>query len=170
MDGAGFMQKNPGERVRIYLVVGLALILVALAYFRFFHKKPGRKQVPVPAVASTAYSDAPEIDIGQLQTTSNAKAIVQEPRRAFIRDIFAPLISVPGAVLHPIAQGSPKQLSSFKLRGVIVGGGGAIAMINDQLLRTGEWIGEYQVVRIEKKAVFLASDSERIELKLVQNE
>ena len=62
-------------------------------------------------------------------------------RRAFIRDIFAPLISVPGAVLHPIAQGSSKQLSSFKLRGVIVGGGGAIAMINDQLVRTGEWIG-----------------------------
>lgn len=170
MDGAGFMQKNPGERVRIYLVVGLALILVALAYFRFFHKKPGRKQGPVPAVASTAYSDAPEIDIGQIQTTGRVKSTIQEPRRAFIRDIFAPLISVPGAVLHPIEQRSSKQLSSFKLRGVIVGGGGAIAMINDQLLRTGEWIGEYQVVRIEKKAVLLASDNERIELKLVQNE
>ncbi len=45
----------------------------------------------------------------------------------------------------------------LELNGTIVGGNNPVAIINNQFLRTGEWIGGYQVVKIDKYKVLLSS-------------
>ncbi len=61
-------------------------------------------------------------------------------------------------------------LSSMELKGTIVGGGKPLAIINDQFVGTGDWIGEYQVIRIGKKTVLLDSGHHQIALEMVKDE
>jgi len=53
---------------------------------------------------------------------------------------------------------------------VIVGGSNSVAIINGKLLRLGEKIDGYQVVRIEENKVFLRSDNNTLKLELAKND
>jgi type II secretory pathway component PulC len=57
---------------------------------------------------------------------------------------------------------------SLKLKGVIVGGSNSVASINGKLLRLGERIDGYQIVRIEEKRVFLRSGNRTFKLELAK--
>ena len=159
-------------------VIGLALLLVIVGYFRFIHKRkvtPAVSSIPSQAVLRL---DMPQIKIPDRQNARSRESLSKESMRAPIRDIFAPLKLQTGLKGQPTRQKPPKALPAevnsqptgqkLKLKGTIAGGGKAIAIVNDQFVRTGDWIGEYKVVRIGKKRVLLDSGSAKIELEMMK--
>jgi type II secretory pathway component PulC len=93
-------------------------------------------------------------------------------RKLVLRDIFAPARPLAGAVVQPSKhhRSSSKDVSDFKLNGIIVGGKNPIAIINGKLLRQGEKIDGYKVIRIDEKRVFLKSGRKTLKVKLVSND
>jgi hypothetical protein len=174
------MPEKKKERVKVCVVIGLALLLVIVVYFRFIHKKkvtPAVSRIPSPA-ASRQF-DMPAIKIPDRQNARSRESLSKESMRAPIRDIFTPLKLQAKVKSHPASQKPSKALPSkvksqptgqkLKLKGTIVGEGKAIAIINDQFVRKGDWIGKYKVVRIGKK-VLLDSGSAKIELEMMKSE
>lgn len=92
---------------------------------------------------------------------------------ASIRDIFSPLNSPPRAEKtseEKEVERSDPPPPSFTLKGTIVGGRNPIAIIDDQFVRPGDWVGEYRVVKIGKKEVVLDSDYGQVVLEILKNE
>jgi hypothetical protein len=169
----GFRQGKSTGRIKMYLVVGLALVLAALVY-RYLHAKAARNRSisPPPATATLSEMPAlPDLYPERQQKTQVERSNIRELRRLFVRDIFAPAKSLPRAK-HPTEKGRPveRQVTSLKLRGVIVGEKHSIAIINDKFVRTGERINGYRVVRIAEKEVLLKSGNKTVKLRLVNND
>ena len=171
------------------MVIGLALVLMVVVYFRFIHKKKVTPAVsPIPSPEASLQFDIPQIKIPDLQNAQSRELLSKESMRAPIRDIFAPLKLKKKVKIRPTRRKSSKVKSKptrrkslkplplkvkskppgpkLKLKGTIVGGERAIAIINDQFVHTGDRIGEYKVVRIGKKEVLLSYDSKEITLKV----
>ena len=93
MATVALLKGKAGERIRIYLVVGLALVLAALVYRHFKAKPSGNAALsPINVTKGVAeFADLPQLDTGSLQKTQQAIAKVKELRRDFVRDIFAPM-------------------------------------------------------------------------------
>jgi hypothetical protein len=165
------MSKKKNEKIKIYVVTVLTLVLAALGYFRFLHKestvvaniKPGTELPAGPDVPQVKIRD-PAPDVRPYPTPE------KETGRAFIRDIFAPLKPLLKKARRPTEQKSSKPAPALKLKGTIVGGGDSIAIINDQFIRKGDQIGEFSVVKIGKKEVLLRSANDQVVLKLMDNE
>ena len=68
-----------------------------------------------------------------------------------LRDPFArPALPAPSAAPEPeTPQAVPR------LRAVMVAPGRALANINGQILATGEWFGDYQLIKVEERGVTL---------------
>jgi hypothetical protein len=175
------MPENKNERAKVYVVIGLALLLVIVGYFRFIHKKKVTPAVPrIPSPAASLRFDIPQIKIPDRQNARSRESLSKESMRAPIRNIFTPLKLQAKVKSQPASQKPSKALPSkvrsqptgqkLKLKGTIVGGGKAIAIINDQFVRKGDWIGKYKVVRIGKKRVLLESANAKIELEIVKSE
>ena len=163
-------EKRTGQP-KIYLVVGLSIVLVVVAYFRFFHKKATHAPAPARSKAGLARLDVPQIQIPNPYKTQLGKLLVKESARSVTRDIFKPLkAALQKGEAQTREQQPSKPTVSLKLKGTIVGGEKAIAVINDQFVRTGDWIGEYKVVKIGKKDVLLDSGNEKIKLEMVKDE
>ena len=172
MNGVGFIKGKSSDRIKIYLVVGLGLVLAALVY-RHLKAKPSPNASLSPADIPAMLAEVPELpllDTGSLPETQPAKPKVKEPRRSSVRDIFAP--TRPWKKTVRKATRKPRTRSQkhppFKLKGVIMGGGNSVAIINGKLLRLGERIDGYQLVRIEEKEVFLRSGNRTVKLKLAK--
>lgn len=168
------LKGNAGDRIRIYLVVGLALVLAALVY-RHFKAKPSRTAAlsPVGNTSGIAgIADLPPLIPEGLQKAQHRSAKVKELRRDSLRDIFAPMRPLKKTAHRIIMKGQPRvsKAPSLKLKGVILGGGNPVAIINGKLLRLGESIDGYQVVRIEAKEVFLKSGNSTFRLELAKND
>ena len=67
------------------------------------------------------------------------------------REPFSPLISKSGVVLMP----REVDFIGLSLKGIIYSDKGAVAIINDEVLRDGDSIGDYTIVQIERKRVIL---------------
>ncbi|UCD15813.1 MAG: hypothetical protein JSV34_01835 [Candidatus Omnitrophota bacterium] len=78
------------------------------------------------------------------------------------RDPFSPLISRGGRILIP----QEETVSNFVLRGIIYSEDKALAIINDEILKENDRIGEYIILRVEEKRVILKNEDEEIILKL----
>jgi len=78
------------------------------------------------------------------------------------RDPFSPLINKKGVVLMPREIG----FIGLSLKGIIYSDKGAVVIINDEVLREGDSIGDYTIVQIEKKKVILKKNNEGFILKL----
>jgi len=156
------MPGKKGDQIKIYMVIGLALVLVIAGYFRFMHKKATGDANRTPSTVPLAKLDVPQVGITMPQNAQRIELPVNGPLRAVIRDIFAPLKSPPKAESQPTKEEPSKPIPSLKLKGTIVGGRRPIAIINDQFVGLDDWIGEYKVVRIGKKEVLLDSGDEKI--------
>ena len=167
-----FLQTKDSERIKIYIVIGLSVVLVTMAYFRFFHKKPkpSRSVAPATVTAPETQFELLQPEEVSLKNTQPRDSVVRESKRAVIRDIFAPLKSLPRASRLAKKGASSNRGGSLRLKGVIIGGKHPIAIINDKLVRKGERIGDYTVVRVEKKQVYLRSANRNIRLTLENNE
>lgn len=171
-DGGSRQSKSTG-RIKIYLIVGLALVLAALVY-RYLHARTARNRSISPPPATATLSEIPKLpDLypERQRKTEVEQASIRELRRLFVRDIFAPAKPLRKAK-RPTKKGGPaqRQVTSMKLKGVIVGGKHSIAIINDKFVRTGERINGYRVVRIAEKEVLLKSGNKTIKLRLASND
>jgi len=155
------------ERTKIAAVVGLSLVLLGTAYFRFFHKsdlfpgKTGPASAAVPVAAKTA-APAAAPPAGSAWPENAVSP-------ASIRDIFSPLSRSSERKEAGSAEPGPGPVASWKLKGTILGGGPPIAVINEKFLREGENIGDYRIVRIKKNEVILKSGQEQIVLEVLPN-
>lgn len=175
------MPEKKNDRAKVYVVIGLALLLVIVGYFRFIHKKKVTPAVPrIPSPAASLRFDMPAIKIPDRQNARSRESLSKESMRAPIRNIFTPLKLQAKVKSQPASQKPSKALPSkvrsqptgqkLKLKGTIVEEGKAIAIINDQFVRKGDWIGKYKVVWIGKKKVLLDSGSAKIELEMMKSE
>ena len=165
------MSRKKNEKIKIYVVTVLTLVLVALGYFRFLRKESTVVANIKPGTELPAGPDVPQVKIED--PAPNVRPYLgpeNEPGRTFIRDIFAPVKPLLKKARRPTEQKSSKPAPSLKLRGTIVGGGESIAIINDQFIRKGDQIGGFNVVKIGKKEVLLSSANDQVVLKLTDNE
>lgn len=164
------MPEKKSERIKIYVLILGAVVFVVLGYFQFIHKKPSA--VKARTTSNTPFSrlQVPEVDIKIRQTIRRAKPAAEVSSPAFIRDIFSPVKSSLAGKRPGKLRQSAIPLSSMELKGTIVGSGKPLAVINDQFVGTGDWIGEYQVIRIGNKAVLLDSGNHQIELEMIKDE
>jgi len=163
------MSEKKPERVKIYLIIVLSIVLIVVVYFRFFHKKTTHAAVPARYKAQVARLVVPQVQLPNVQTAKQPEMSALESHRAMTRDIFKPLKAPPlKKEVQQVKQKPSKPTVSLKLKGTIVGGEKPIAVINDQFVHTGDWIAEYQVVRIAKDGVFLSSDAHQMVLKVLK--
>ena len=169
------MPTEKSEKIKLYLVIALAVAAVILAYFRFIHKKND-------GVVNTTRPPSEEVkfDIHQIAKTSARRR--RAPRLPLddslsggIRDIFVTVIPViepeppvrtkqkkapsDTAKKEPApldtARQTPAPVVTLELKGTILGGNKPIAIINDKFVRIGEKIGGYEVVRITPNTAYL---------------
>ena len=163
------MMGKKSDQIKLYAVIGLSLVLVVLAYFRFIHVKANQEEDPAKSTAPVV-----ELDFLQIKAKSAKKEIALEPTahgplQDIIRDIFSPLNSPKKAA----GQDRKQRLgpgASLKLAGTIIGGKRPIAIINDRFVRPGDWIGEFEVISIGKEGVQLDSGDKKIALEIMTNE
>ena len=138
------MPSDKSEKIKFWIVIVLALVMVIVAYFRFWHKKgsvapdrfaaqPLRTQ---PAATATTIDRQPDDPVPD-RPPGVALPSVE-------RDIFRPfkMPSAPAGRPRKIgpAKSPPAPVPNFKLGGTIVSGKESIAIINDRFLRTGDTI------------------------------
>jgi hypothetical protein len=161
-------EKKP-ERVKIYLIVALSIVLIVVVYFRFFHKKKTHAAVPARYKAQVARLVVPQVQLPNAPRAKQPEGAAPEANRAMTRDIFKPLKAPPPKKeIQQTKQKPSKPTVSLKLKGTILGGEKPIAVINDRFVHTGDWIAEYQVVRIAKDEVALTSDAHQMVLKVLK--
>ncbi|CAB1083177.1 hypothetical protein JY97_02815 [Alkalispirochaeta odontotermitis] len=172
------MALDKREKIKFYVVIGLALIFAATAYFRFWHKKdsaaPDRQAAaPLPTepavtrIAMDRQVDNQVIDRSKEVTLPLVKRDIFRPAD---RSADRPAVVTSRSPKRKPAKPKPAPVPGFKLSGTIVSGGEPMAIINDRFLRTGDTIAAFKVVRIETGAVYLVSGNKNIELKMINNE
>ena len=158
------------DLIRVYIVIGLTLVLVVSAYFRFIHGKTKNNETLTPSTDLVSQLNIPVMKIKDPENHQGTKNPDNSYLQVILRDIFSP-VSVPQVKeSKPREPEPPKPAPSFKLKGTIVGGKKPIAIIDDQFVRTGEWIGEYEVAWIGKKEVVLKAGNRNITLEILKNE
>lgn len=166
----------PDKRAKIefLFVIVLALVLVTMAYFRFWHKKSSAATDRLAAASSQTEPVAAETT----RQRQSDERVYDRPTGVALpsidRDIFRPL-KIPSAAAgrtkkNKPAKPKPTPVPDFKLGGTIVSGGESIAIINGRFLRTGDTIAAFKVVQIEKNKVQLVSGTKNIELKMINIE
>ena len=158
------------ERIKLYIVIGLAFVAMVVAYFRFIHEKPASEEDTTPTTSSTQLT-IPQVAGANLDEPLSCPApgtVAKKPLDVVIRDVFTPL-KVPVLAAGQTTEQEPqKPVPVFELRGTIVGGERPMAIINDQFVRTDDVIYEYKVVSIGKTSVLLDSGKRKIELEMVK--
>jgi hypothetical protein len=163
------MSEKKSERVKIYLIVILSMVLIVVVYFRFFHKKTSHAAVPVRYKASIAPLAVPQVELPLSQKGEKPKTEGRVQAPALLRDIFQPAEAPPPRKepqLH--AQRPTRPTMSLTLKGTITGGENPIAVINDKFFYAGDRIGDYEVVAIGKDEVVLTSDTHSMVLKVLK--
>jgi hypothetical protein len=170
------------ERTKLYIVIGLSAVFVAVGYFRFIHGKITYFNKPERGVAIPVAVEVPAVDLKGVPTAAEQK-IVPEGVRAGLRDIFAPVkappveaaneaaietaaetaAEIPSVALPPVTPLPPlPPLPPLKLMGTIVGGRQPLAVINGRFLRTGESISGFEVVSIARDHVILSGEGREV--------
>ncbi len=176
------MSEKKKEQIKIYITIGLALILAVLSYFRFIYKKGvldeeiNLHNLPVAAL------DVPEVKTKTVKTNYWSKQTQDKSLSTLRRDIFVNMKSindVGDGFLEDslktnersfVAINTPQLNPEMELMGTIVGGGNPIAIINDQFVRVGDLIDEYKLVSIGKREVVLNMDGREVKVEMLINE
>lgn len=167
------MSMDKSEKKKFMIVIGLSIILVTMAYFRFWHRKSSTAPDRTIVESSQPAQAEPQIAVdGQVhQQPDNGSGELALP--AVKRDLFRPVKRPTFVADRPPKNSKPAEpepAPDFRLGGTVVSNGESIAIINDRFLRTGDTIAAYRVVRIENDKVQLVSGTRKIELKMINNE
>ena len=174
------MAQTKSEQIKQIFVVGLLVIALAVAYFRFFHKKKARGPGPAPTAISATDLTIPEITVKQPKPIVSSKAGDDQAREAPLRDIFAPAqwpvkhaqeesadMELERAAAMFSEPAAPKPLPKLTLQGTLVGGKKSIAIIDNRFVRIGDRIDEFTIVKITRNEVLLKSNEQLMVLKVV---
>ena len=82
------------------------------------------------------------------------------------RDPFSPLVGKNGLILIQ----REIDIGGLNIRGIIYSKDSSVAIINDEVVKKGETIGGYIILKIEEKKVILKKGSEEFILKLEEEE
>jgi len=164
------MPEKKSERIKMFILILGSVVFVIVGYFQFIHKKPTAVKARTSPNTPLSQLVVPAVNIKISQNARKADPAAGESLPELIRDIFSPVKSNSADKRSAELQQSAIPLSAMELKGTIVGSGKPLAIINDQFFRIGDWIGEYKVIRIGKKAVLLDSGHNQIELEMVKNE
>ena len=83
------MQGKKSERIKAYIIIGLALVAAIVGYFHFIHKKPTRDADRTPSAVPTARLDVPQVEIKDTGDARWREPRVNESLPVVLRDIFA---------------------------------------------------------------------------------
>jgi len=147
------MNSKSSEKIKLYAVIGLSIIAVIMAYVRF-GPKPSRSSEPTieSAVVESAYG-IPELP-DWLAHAPTAIAAERLPDSSPIRDLFAPAEEAPVASTTRPPRSAGLDGQPF-LSAIMTGRQGALAVIDENILRVGEQIGKYTVAEIGRRHVVL---------------
>lgn len=163
------MAEKKGEQIKIYIVIGLALVMVILGYFRLIHKKVTPAGDHTPVAPPDAGLDIPVRETKNMQNDYWHKQPEVNPLGTLKRDIFINVNSLNETEKGFVGNRASNPASTLKLRGTIVGGKNSIAIINDKFVRIGDWIDEYKLITIGKKEVLLALGNKKIKVELLES-
>jgi hypothetical protein len=168
------MADKKKEQIKLYITLGLAVVLLISAYFRIIRPKtkgtanatasapkisaPAAAPVQIPVVKA----DAPKKK-GKAKKSRNKFTVMS----SMVRDIFVEP-KAPEPVEAP-EEKPPPPPPPTSLKGTIVGGEKPIAIINGRFVHVGDQVGEYRVVRIDKDEVLLSSGTHEIVLEVLKN-
>jgi len=163
------MAEKKKERIKIYITIMLAVVLVISGYFRLIHAKTKRSVTTPAPQPSLAPINIPKILTKPQQVIKQPESDRFDDLQSVIRDIFAePVKPIKPAPEENQAEEIPKPPPPMALKGTIVGGKRPIAIINDRFVRMGDRIGDYQIVEIDKDKVKLSSGSDEIVLEVLR--
>ncbi len=168
------------EKIKLYLVIGLLAVAAVLAYFRFFHsaRPPGGE--PRPATGA----DAPQLAVPPVTLPPREPPAAEPPpaaRPEIARDIFAPASwpapaeprdaeAAAGGQGAAAGRALPALPPGLVLKGTLVGGGKAMAVINGAFVRLGDSVGDYRVVSIQSNEVVLRAGEHEVTLEVSKAE
>jgi len=160
------------EQIKLYVTLGLALVLIISGYFRIIRPKT---KGTANATASRPAASAVQIPKVKIETPRKKGKIKKKQGSVYsmssrVRDIFSePVVPEPVKERNEEKEEKKPSLPPSTLKGTIVGGENPVAIINGKFLRMGDWIGDYQVVRIDKDAVLLSAENHEIVLEVLKN-
>jgi hypothetical protein len=170
------MPDSKSERIKLYIVIALAILAVIVAYFRFFYHKSPKPGTQTPSTYASGEITVPQVNYKSPPELQKPLKEKREDFRAEIRDIFAPPLPPKKAEKQRVTmtalsgeENSPpaEPVPVFTLGGTIIGSGKPMAIINERFLRVGELIQGYKVVSIEARRVLLVSGKNKIALEMV---
>ncbi len=176
------MSERKKEQVKIYITMGLALILVVLSYFRFIYKKGALDEKTNSYNLPVAALDVPAVKTKITKTNYWRQQTQDKSLSTLKRDIFVNIKSMNNVGSGFLEDSLKTNESSFavintpllnpemELTGTIVGGGNPIAIINDQFVRVGDLVDEYKLVSIGKREVVLNMDGREVKVGMLKNE
>ncbi|NNG02248.1 MAG: hypothetical protein HKM93_22920 [Desulfobacteraceae bacterium] len=147
------------DQIKVAAVIILAVIAVIMAYFRFFRPTPPNAPVS-ESVPEVSISESLDVSLPEPLSSKGGR----EKRHPLdltdptdIRNIFAPTpLVISRDDLSPLTRKSSQPPSiNVVLNGIIAGNGKNVAIINNALYRTGDKLGAYVIVGIEKNKVML---------------
>jgi hypothetical protein len=162
------MKEKGSEKIKSYIVIILAIVLVISFYFRFIRAKVTENRKPGPVASAVQSIDPPRVD----RETSEKGPVHEHVRRKLmeriIRDIFSPLHTTEKASDPLTARDNDftGRKPAVKLRGTIIGKDGAIAIIDGRFVRQGDYVDDYRVAYIGEKHVLLEANGVKIKLEL----
>ena len=159
------MSKSKKERIQLYAVSALSLVLAVMAYFRFFRKPVN----PIAAGHQGTEVAVVECEIpalpAWLASSASVTTIGPASYKPLERDLFAPHYPPP----KPKRESNPDDRVAalpgrLRLSAVMEGAKASIAAINGQLLRAGDKIEGYTVSAIHPRQVILKNGHDRLTL------
>jgi hypothetical protein len=167
------MERTKVEQIKLYVVIGLALLAGVLAYFRFLHQKPAKAACSQPSAFPVSQLLVPEVEAPILKSTVKKEPPPVEAPPVVLRDIFEPIRigqETPRKnqedIPQPAEPNPPRE--TFKLKGTLLGRGEPLAIIDHQIVRAGSQLGKYKVSRIRKNEVVLDWGHQKIVLEMVK--
>ncbi len=163
------MTPGKSEKIKLYIVVGLAIAAAIVAYFRFVYTKTGADADIAGHPSGEVKFVVPPIKKNKPKGQNQASRLPANMTFSMaIRDIFMPApLPVEPKPIDPViipVEPSPAPIGVLELKGTIIGGKASMAVINDKFVRMGEKIGAYQIVKIDSNEVVLRSGSNEIAL------
>lgn len=170
------MAGKKNEQIKLYITLGLVVVLLISAYFRIIRPKTkgtANATASSPKISAPASTPVqiPKVQLDVPKKKNKAKKSRNQFRvmSSMVRDIFAePKAPVSDKEAEKKAEKKPPPPPT-SLKGTIVGGKKPIAIINGRFVHVGDLVGEYRVVRIDKDKVLLSSGEHAIVLEVLKN-
>ena len=152
------MVSEKRDQIKLYIVIGLALVAAIVAFFRFVYAPGDSEDVPVRVASTSVKIEIPQPMTKQSERFQEYEPYADEFSTVNIRDIFQPEIAlekfIPTAKIEEKKK-PPAPTVALELKGTITGGGNHVAVINGRFVRIGEEIEGYQIVNIGPNEVTL---------------